>query len=88
MESISSEVSGWFLQHGPFGGFALIMLGLYMYERYARAKDRAAFDDKIQKLQEEHIATLKVIMPLAEKFTDTMDMVLPLALRNLSGRIE
>lgn len=74
---LSNEIGGWFLQHGPFGGFSLLMVIFYIYERVGRAKDREAHDARIKELQDDHIETLKTLAPLVQKFTDTMDTVLP-----------
>lgn len=71
---------------GVFAVTTLIFLGLYLYERYGRAKDRAAYDEALDKAQQEHVATLKLVTPLAQKFTDTMDVILPLAMAQINGR--
>lgn len=70
------------------GFTTLVGFALYVYERYARQKDRQAFDAALKDAQEEHIATLKVVTPLAQKFTDTMDVILPLAMAQLNRRHE
>lgn len=85
---LSSEITKWFLEHGPFGGFALIMAGFYVYERIGRAKDRETHDARIRELQDEHIETLKILGPLVQKFTDTMDTVLPMVVSNWNRRGE
>ncbi|ARM12150.1 MULTISPECIES: hypothetical protein [Rhizobium] len=71
---------------GVFAATTLIFLGLYLYERYGRAQDRKAYDAALEKAQTEHIATLKLVTPLAQKFTDTMDVILPLAMAQINGR--
>ncbi|NTD85510.1 hypothetical protein [Agrobacterium tumefaciens] len=85
---LSSEISKWFLEHGPFGGFALIMVVFYVYERIGRGKDREAHDARIRELQDEHIETLKTLAPLVQKFTDTMDTVLPMVVTHGNRRGE
>lgn len=67
---------------------ALIGFGLYIYERKSRADDRKAFDAALAQSTAEHVATLKIITPLAQKFSDTMDVILPLALAQLQRRGE
>ncbi|MBB4520462.1 UNVERIFIED_ORG: hypothetical protein M2435_001242 [Rhizobium sophorae] len=87
MIGIQAELAKWMLQNGGvFAATTLIFLGLYLYERYGRAKDRAAFDDALAKAQQEHVATLKLVTPLAQKFTDTMDVILPLAMAQINNR--
>lgn len=86
MESIPSEIAGWLLNNGPFAGFALIFIGLYLWERKGRADDRKAFDAALKAAQDEHIETLKIVTPLAQKFTDTMDVILPLAMAQINRR--
>jgi hypothetical protein len=88
MDAISSELAGWFLQHGPMGGIALLMTGFYIYERVGRGKDREASDARIKELQDEHLETMKIILPLVQKFTNTMDTVLPMVVSNASRRSE
>lgn len=86
MESVPSEIVAWFLSNGPFAGFSLVMLGLYLWERKGRAKDREVFDAALKQAQNEHIQTLRIVTPLAQKFTDTMDVILPLAMAQLNRR--
>lgn len=89
MDIIPSEaIISWFLNHGPFAGFALIFIGLYLWERKGRAQDRKDFDVALKQAQDEHIETLKIVTPLAQKFTDTMDVILPLAMAQLNRRAE
>lgn len=89
MESIPSEIAAWFLKdNGPFAGFALVVLGLYLWERRGRSQDREAFDAALKQAQSDHIETLKIVTPLAQKFTDTMDVILPLAMAQLNRRQE
>ena len=88
MEKFSSEVVSWLLSQGPLGFTTLLGFGLYVYERYARQTDRKAFDAALKDAQNEHIATLKLVTPLAQKFTDTMDVILPLAMAQLNRRSE
>ncbi|HBT67688.1 MAG TPA: hypothetical protein DEB63_04890 [Agrobacterium sp.] len=88
MEAITGELVSWFLQHGPMGGIALLMTGFYMYERNGRGKDREASDARIKELQDEHLETLKIVLPLVQKFTSTMDTVLPMVVANASRRSE
>lgn len=88
MEAISGELAGWFLQHGPMGGVALLMTGFYIYERVGRGKDREASDARIKELQDEHLETMKIVLPLVQKFTSTMDTVLPMVVSNANRRGE
>lgn len=88
MESIPSEIASWLLSNGPFAGFALIFISLYLWERKGRADDRRVFDAALKASQDEHIETLKIVTPLAQKFTDTMDVILPLAMAQINRRSE
>lgn len=88
MEAVSGELVTWFLQHGPMGAVALLMTGFYIYERNGRGKDRQVSDARIKELQEEHLETMKIILPLVQKFTSTMDTVLPMVVANASRRSE
>jgi hypothetical protein len=81
------EVTRWMLSNGGvFAATTLIFLGLYLYERYGRSRDRKEYDEALAKAQTEHVATLKIVTPLAQKFTDTLDVILPLAMAQISGR--
>lgn len=87
--SLSSEIVQWMLSNGGvFAITTLMFLGLYIYERKERSADRKAFDEALALSQAEHITTLKLVTPLAQKFTDTMDVILPLALAQLHRRGE
>lgn len=88
METVTGELASWFLQHGPMGGIAMLMTGFYVYERVGRGKDREAFDARITSLQAEHLETMKIILPLVQKFTDTIDTVLPIVVSNANRRGE
>lgn len=88
MESVTGELATWFLQHGPMGGIALLMTGFYVYERVGRGKDRESYDASIKELQAEHLDTLKLVLPLVQKFTSTMDTVLPMVVSNAGRRSE
>ncbi len=63
---------------GDFWGPAGIIIGLqfgaiaYLY----RAREAA---------QREHMETLRVVTPLAQKFTQTMDMVMPIIMAKING---
>lgn len=84
MEAVSTEITQWMLSNGGvFAVTTLIFLGLYLYERKERSADRKAFDAALAQSQADHVATLKLVTPLAQKFTDTMDIILPLALAQL-----
>jgi hypothetical protein len=87
MESIPGELAKWMLDNGGvWAAVSIIFIGLYLYERYARAKDREAFDAALARSQAEHVETLKLVTPLAQKFTDTMDIILPLAMAHLNSQ--
>lgn len=88
METVTGELATWFLQHGPMGGVALLMTGFYVYERIGRGKDREATDARITELQAEHLETMRVILPLVQKFTDTIDTVLPIVVSHANRRSE
>lgn len=88
MEAISGELGAWFLQHGPMGGVALLLLGFYVYERRGREQDKVAADLRIKELQDGQMETLKLILPLVQKFTDTIDTVLPIIVSNSNRRSE
>lgn len=89
MESVPNEVVQWMLSNGGvFAVTTLIFLGLYLYERKERSADRKAFDEALAQANAEHISTLKLVTPLAEKFTSTMDVILPLAMAQLQRRGE
>ncbi|MEF3124638.1 hypothetical protein [Rhizobium leguminosarum] len=86
MEQVGSEIGTYLISQGPIGVLALIMTGLYIYERKGRSKER---EDLANELKEAHLAnieTLKIILPLVQKLTTTMDTVLPLLMRNLDRR--
>jgi len=87
MESLPSEVTAWFLAQ-PMGWAVVIFAGLYLYERYGRVKDRKDFDTALSKANADHIKTLKIVTPLALKFTDTMNVVMPLVMAQLNRRGE
>ncbi len=86
MEQISGELGAFLVSQGPIGVLALIMTGLYVYERKGRTKDREDFDDELKQAQLANVETLKIILPLVQKLTTTMDTVLPLLMRNLDRR--
>lgn len=88
MEQLPGEIASWLLSNGPFAGFALIFIGLYLWERKGRSEDRKDFDAQLKQAQDAHIETLKIVTPLAQKFTDTMDVILPLAMAQLNRRQE
>ena len=75
MNGVPIELARWMLSNGGvFAATTLIFLGLYLYERYGRFQDRKTFD-----------ATLKLVTPLAQKFTNTLDVILPLAMAQING---
>ncbi|MGO8093242.1 hypothetical protein [Rhizobium leguminosarum] len=86
MEQVGSEIGTYLISQGPIGVLALIMTGLYVYERKGRSKDRDDFDNELKEAQLANIETLKIILPLVQKLTTTMDTVLPLLMRNLDRR--
>jgi len=86
MEQISGEIGSYLVSQGPLGVLALIMAGLYVYERKGRNKDREDFDNELKEAQLANIESLKIILPLVQKLTTTMDTVLPLLMRNLDRR--
>ncbi|AID18350.1 MULTISPECIES: hypothetical protein [Rhizobium] len=86
MEQVGSEIGTYLISQGPIGVLALIMTGLYVYERKGRSKDREDFDNELKEAQLANIETLKIILPLVQKLTTTMDTVLPLLMRNLDRR--
>lgn len=71
---------------GVFAVTTLIFIGLYLYERMERSKDRKAFDAALAQSIAEHVSTLKIVTPLAQKFTDTMDVVMPLIMSQFNRR--
>lgn len=83
MEQLPAETASWLLAQGPFGFTTLVGFGLYLYERYERQKDRKVFDAALKEAQSEQIAILKTILPLAEKFTTTLDFIGPLVMRRV-----
>lgn len=86
MEQISGEIGSYLISQGPIGVLALIMTGLYVYERRGRSKDRDEFDDQLREAQAANVETLKMIIPLVQKLTTTIDTVLPLLMRNIDRR--
>ena len=89
MDAVPKELVGWMLTSGGvFAVTTLIFLGLYLYERRGRAEDRKGFDAALAQSNADHITTLKLVTPLAQKFTDTMDVILPLAMAQLQRRGE
>lgn len=86
MNGVPIELAKWMLSNGGvFAATTLIFLGLYLYERYGRFQDRKTFDATLKEAQTEHIATLKLVTPLAQKFTNTLDVILPLAMAQING---
>ncbi|KQS79023.1 hypothetical protein ASG25_10565 [Rhizobium sp. Leaf384] len=89
VEDASKEIVSWMLTNGGvFAVTSLLFLGLYFWERRARALDRKDFDAALAASVAENVNTLKLVIPLTQKFTDTMDVVLPLALAQLNRRSE
>lgn len=62
---------------------ALIFLGLYLWERYGRMQDQKAHQAALKAAADQHVETLKTVIPLVQKMTATMDVTFPL----LMGRI-
>jgi len=87
MEQVGSELGTYLISQGPIGVLALIMTGLYIYERRGRSKDREEFDEQLKEAQAANVETLKTILPLVQKLTQTMDTVLPLLMRNIDRRM-
>lgn len=83
MEQLPAAATTWLLNQGVLGFTTLVGFGLYLWERYARQKDRAVFDAALREAQQEQISILKTILPLAEKFTTTMDFIGPLVMRRV-----
>jgi len=89
MDAVPSEIVQWMLTNGGvFAVTTLLFLGLYIYERRGRYEDRRSFDAALAQSNADHVTTLKIITPLAQKFTDTMGVILPLALAQLQRRGE
>jgi hypothetical protein len=86
MEQVSGEIGAYLISQGPIGVLALIMTGLYIYERRGRSKDRENFDEGLKEAQLANVETLKIILPMVQKLTMTVDTVLPLLMRNLDRR--
>jgi hypothetical protein len=87
MEQVGGELGTYLISQGPIGVLALIMTGLYVYERRGRSKDREEFDEQLKEAQAANVETLKTIIPLVQKLTTTMDTVLPLLMRNIDRRL-
>jgi hypothetical protein len=87
MEHVGGELGTYLISQGPIGVLALIMTGLYVYERRGRSKDREEFDEQLKEAQAANVETLKTIIPLVQKLTTTMDTVLPLLMRNIDRRL-
>ncbi|MDR9809557.1 hypothetical protein [Rhizobium hidalgonense] len=86
MEQISGDIGSYLISQGPLGVLALIMTGLYVYERKGRTKDRDEFDEERRETHAANVENLKTIIPLVQKLTATMDTVLPLLMRNIDRR--
>jgi len=86
MDTVSAEIWSFFAQYGLGGGLGAIFMGLYLYERKSRSDDRKEADRKLQDAHSENIESLKLIIPLVQKLTLTMDTVLPLLMRNIDRR--
>jgi hypothetical protein len=85
--AIPLELMKWMLSNGGvFAVTTIIFLGLYLYERRERSKDRKAFDVALAQAQLEHVNTLKLVTPLAQKFTDTMEVIMPLVMSQFNRR--
>lgn len=82
-----SEILNWLLANGGvFGPTTAIFAGLYLWERKGRGEDRKEFDSQLSEVQREHNKDLKLVLPLVEKFSNTMDLVLPMIMRRFDGR--
>lgn len=75
MDSLPAEVISWFLTQGVLGVTTILGFVLFFFERRLHAKER-----------EEHLSTLRLITPLAQKFSDTMDVVMPLIMAQINRR--
>ena len=58
---------------GPAGVICALQFGaiVYLYRR-------------VEAVQKEHVETLKIVAPLAQKFTQTMDMVMPIVMSKIN----
>lgn len=65
----------WLLTQGALG--FTTMLGFYLYFR-ANAR--------LEKEQEDHKATMRMVLPLMEKFTASMDSTIPMVMQSLNRR--
>lgn len=74
---------------GEFWGPAGIICALealviaYLYK--GREDDRKAFDAALKASTDENTETLKLIIPLVQKLTSTMDATLPILLTKIHG---
>ncbi len=78
MEAIPGEILSFFTQYGVGGALGFIFLGLYLYERKQRSEDRDKAAQNLEAAHKEHKEDLKIVLPMVQKFTSTMDTVLPI----------
>ena len=76
-------------QLGSFWGPAGIICGLqalvivYLYK--GREDDRKAYDAALKASTDENTTTLKLVIPLAQKLSATMDVALPVLMAKING---
>lgn len=64
---------------------ALIFLGLYLYERKGRAADRDKHDAALRQATVDNTETLRTVIPLVQKMTQTLDVALPVLMAKIGG---
>lgn len=81
---LSDSLIGLVTEHGITAPIAAVLfLGLYIYERRARDADRKAYDAALKASTDENTETLKLVIPLVQKLTATMDVTLPILIAKI-----
>lgn len=70
---------------GPAGIICALEAAVIVYLYKGRESDRKAYDAALRASTEDNTETLKLVIPLVQKLTATMDTALPVLLSKIHG---
>ena len=80
-ELIQQLGSSW----GPAGIICCLQALVIVYLYKGREDDRKAYDAALKASTDENTTTLKLVIPLAQKLSATMDVALPVLMAKING---
>ena len=70
---------------GPAGIICALEAAVIVYLYKGREADRKAYDAALRESTDSNTETLKLVIPLVQKMTSTLDVTLPVLLAKING---